>query len=1156
MGVSSSSGPSTAIVLFTDIVGSTELRVRLGEDAAEEVRRLHDRLVSGAIDTNHGRVVKGLGDGVMAVFTGAAEAVAAAVAIQRAVHRQHRASPDSPGFEIRVGLSAGDVTVEEGDCFGTPVVEAARLCAAAEGGQVLVTDVVRLLVGPLGGHRFKAIGALELKGLPEAVTALEVAWQAEAGARVPLPHALERPRSLPFVGRAAERERLTAAWKEALEGQRRVVLVGGEPGVGKSRLVSELARAVYEERAAVLYGTCDEELGLPYQAIAEALRTYAAVCPLEDLRLQLGPLGGELARLVPSLQDRIPDLSEPLRAEPETERYQLFEATVEFIARISEAAPVLLVMDDLHWAGKPTIVLLRHLVRSVGRKRLLVLGTYRDTEVPRGHPLVELLADLRREPGVERLALTGLDQSEVATLVETAAGHTLDADDLVFARAVHAETEGNPFFVEEVLRHLAETGPVVRRSGRWTTDRPVTELGIPAGVREVIGQRLALLPEAAEEVLAVAAVIGREFDVGLLSEASEVGEEIVLDVLEATEDARLITSTPGRLDRYAFSHALVRSTLYENLATARRLRLHRRVGRALEARPDAAARVAELARHFGEASGLGEVHRAVTYARRAGDGALADLAFEEAAAHYERGLAAITSDGPADPVTSCELKIALGDGLKRAGDIRYRAVLLEAAANAQALGDGQRLAEAVITLSPRGVPTALGQIDEEIVTLADAALSRLDPDDSPLRARLLAVLAVELTFTPEHHRRVELIREAIDVARRVGDPATLARVLASCHWCARDPDTLQELVVWAGELVALGGELDEAEAAFWGHLCHHDDLLEGGDIHGARADLEAAAELAARLRQPLATWRVAVRQTGDAIVAGQLADAEDLAESAWRMSLETAVDESFVTGIHTAHLFLLRYEEGRLRALETMVTELVDSQPRMVLWRAWLALLYCESQQGAHAADHVAALTADGLAGIPRDLFWLFVVSALGIVTATTEDEERSEALYEALVPYGGRVVSHGPFTWGPVDYTLGLLASSLGDFGSADGHFASAGEVCERMEAPLWLTRTRREWARMLKRRAGPGDAHRARQLAAQPSTAPRTVPRLPGGLTEREAQVLRLVVEGNTNREIAAALYLSEKTVARHLSNIFTKLGVTSRAAATAFALREGIA
>ena len=186
-------------------------------------------------------------------------------------------------------------------------------------------------------------------------------------------------------------------------------------------------------------------------------------------------------------------------------------------------------------------------------------------------------------------------------------------------------------------------------------------------MREVIGQHLALLPEAAEEVLAVAAVIGREFDVGLLSEASEVGEEIVLDVLEATEDARLITSTPGRLDRYAFSHALVRSTLYENLATARRLRLHRRVGRALEARPDAAARVAELARHFGEASGLGEVQRAVTYARRAGDGALADLAFEEAAAHYERGLAAITSDGPADPVTSCELKIALGDGLKRAG---------------------------------------------------------------------------------------------------------------------------------------------------------------------------------------------------------------------------------------------------------------------------------------------------------------------------------------------------------------------------------------------------------------------------------------------------------------------------------------------------------
>jgi DNA-binding CsgD family transcriptional regulator/tetratricopeptide (TPR) repeat protein len=770
-------------------------------------------------------------------------------------------------------------------------------------------------------------------------------------------------------------------------------------------------------------------------------------------------------------------------------------------------------------------------------------------------PLAEVLADLRREPGVERLALAGLDEANVAAFVEAAAGHAIDADDLAVVREIHTETEGNPFFVGEVLRHLTETGAMVQRDGRWTIAGPVSGLGIPEGVREVVGRRLARLPGAVNEVLAVAAVMGREFDVGLLTAATRVDEDGVLDALERAEEAHLIASVPIRPDCYAFSHALVRATLYDDLPTTRRLRLHRRIGRALEGRPDAEARVVELARHFGEAAGLGEMDRAVVYARRAGDRARAELALEEAAAHYERALAALELTGRPDATTRCDLQIALGDTLQLAGDPRHRAVLLEAAARARALDDAWRLGEVVVALNPRAIPSAMGRMDAEIVNLAEDALSGLGVVDSALRARVIAVLAVELTFASDQKRRNALIREAIDIARRVGDRAALAWVLVGCIWCARDPDGLEEMLAWADELVALGEELDNPEFAFWGHIFRHDGRLGGGDVLGATADLKAAEELAGQLRQPLSAWRVAVRRAGEASRTGRLNEAETLAVAGLQFSGE-AIDESWLTGVLAAHLFLLRYEQGRLAEVEETLAGLANSQPQLVLWRAWLAVVYCETQRPAQARMHLEALTADGLTQIPRDYFWWSVVAALGSVAATLEDHGRSQLFYEALVPYSGRVVSHGPLLTGPVDLTLGVLATTIGRYDDAERHFAASADLCQHMEAPAWLGRTRRAWARMLHRRSGPGDALRARQLSGQTPRRRQAAPALPGGLTEREAEVIRLVAKGKANREIAVALCLSDRTVARHLSNIFTKLGVNSRAAATVFAQREGIA
>ncbi|MGH9009086.1 MAG: ATP-binding protein, partial [Acidimicrobiia bacterium] len=447
---------ATATVLFTDLVGSTELRGRLGEEAAEDLRRKHDELLARAVEGHGGRVVKGLGDGIMAAFSGAADAVAAAVAIQQAVDRFNRSGKAPVPLAVRVGLSAGDVTFEDDDVHGTPVVEASRLCGAAVGGEILASEIVRWLGGAQGAPSFIPVGSLELKGLATPVPTVRVEWEPVRASTIPMPALLTDVGRI-FVGRDAELERLQQLWKEATAGERRVALLAGEPGVGKTRLAAEVAIRVNDRGGAVLAGRCDEDLGVPYQPFVEALRHFVDHTPSQALEERLGRYGGELARLVPELSERVADLPAPLRSDPETERYRLFDAVAAWLTAAAAEEPLVLVLDDLQWAAKPTLLLLRHIVRTSDVGRLLILGTYRDTELTHDHPLVELLADLRRDGTIERLPLSGLDDAGVAAFVEQAAGQALDEDGLALARAIYQETEGNPFFVREVLRHLAET---------------------------------------------------------------------------------------------------------------------------------------------------------------------------------------------------------------------------------------------------------------------------------------------------------------------------------------------------------------------------------------------------------------------------------------------------------------------------------------------------------------------------------------------------------------------------------------------------------------------------------------------------------------------------------------------------------------------------
>jgi class 3 adenylate cyclase/tetratricopeptide (TPR) repeat protein len=1078
----SSSRVGTVTVLFTDLVGSSELRARLGEEATEAVRRSHDALLAQAVREHQGRLVKGLGDGIMATFASAADAVGAAVAIQQAVEASNRRVSGN-AVAVRIGISAGDVTWERGDCHGTPVVEASRLCAGAEGGQILASDLVRGLARGRGAHLFRAVGALALKGLPEPVGACEVAWEPllgrwEGPGEIPLPPRLATQPQLGLFGRAAEQEALSLAWAKAKDGQRQVVLVAGEPGIGKTRLASEVARAAKAEGATVLLGTCDEDLGLPYLPFVEALRHYIAHAPEDVLTAHVRVHKGELGRLVPDLARRVPDLPPPQVAEAETERYLMFEAATGLLAAASQERPVVLLLDDLQWASLPELILLKHVVRSALPMRLLVIATYRDSELSRTHPLTATLADLRREFGVERLALRGLDDEAVVALIAAAAGHDLNEAGIALAHAIQQEAEGSPFFVTEILRHLSESGAVFQEGGRWRYRGDVAGLGIPESVREVIGRRLGRFSEATSRILGLAAVIGRQFDLALLARVAEASEDAVLDALEEATTAALITEVAGSTGRFAFTHALIRATLYDELSATRRARLHRRVGEALEEMtgPTPGARIDELAHHWLAATQVADATRAVGYARRAGEQALACLAYEEAAVQFERALAVLEPRDRAGELQRCDLLLALGDAQRRAADTRYRETMVAAAQLARRVGDAERLGRAALGCARPGGFYSSKNVDEELVALYEEANAALDTGDNMLRARILGQLAVELLYTPQRDRRLALSREALDIARRLDDRAGLARVLMAYLIANNDPTTLGERLALNRELEGLAEALDDLELHLFAANSQATALLESGDATRAERAVTRLERLATDLRQPFYLWWAHLGRAMLSVMRGE-ADAEEKALAALETGL--AAGQPDAAAAFGAQLFNLRHSLGRLDELTDTVRASVDEMPGTPAWRTALALLYCETDRPAEAREQLAVLAASGF-DVPLDWSWASAMADLAEVCGELRDPDLAAVVHARLRPVAAQVmVLSGLLTCqGSLALPLAIAATRLGRWDEAAEYFEQALAMNDRMGARPYVVRTRRAYAAMLLERNAPGDAARAAEL------------------------------------------------------------------------------
>jgi len=877
---------------------------------------------------------------------------------------------------------------------------------------------------------------------------------------------------------------ITVDLDAALAGRGGVVLVAGEPGIGKTRLVEELAAQASGRGVLVLWGRCWEGEGAPaFWPWVQVVRAYVQAADPTALRREMGAGAADIARLVPSLRERLLDLPALPPTEPEAARFRLFDSLTGFLRAAAARRPLLLVLDDLHWADAPSLALLRFMGRDL-EAGPLVVGSYRHTEVDQGHPLLGTLADLTRGQH-RRLLLGGLDEAEVASFIALVAGV---APSPGLAVAVHQQTDGNPFFVTEVVRLLASQGQLGQPA---ETGSPVLAGGLPEGVRAVVTQRLGRLSDDCRGVLEVAAVLGRGFQLRALQLASGRDSGQLLELLEESEGARVVEATPGGLASWRFVHTLVREVLYEGLPAARRVRLHGRVGEALEAvyAADLGPHLAELAHHFVTAAPAGEetVARAVQVATLAGRRAQELLAWEEAAGLFARALAVLELAEVPDQGERCDLLLALGAADMAASDVAAaRAAYQQAGELARRMGALEALASAALGL---GLEYTAGMVDPVEVGLLEEALAALGEGDSPLRARVLARLASALLFTTQVDRRLVLSEDAVQLARRLGDPATLAAVLHDRLLVigGTEQKVVAEGLAVATEVVELAERLGDRALALRGRGLRRTMLLELGDLAGFDADLTAAEQTAQELRQLHYRWQLPLARATRALLAGHFAEAEEQAVQG--LAIGQRAGDQAVEIYYAGAVLTLRFMQGRLGETIELFQDLATRFPMLPVSRTALAAALAETGRPVEARAEVERLAASDLTPVPRNTAWSLSLALLAYACHHLGDAELAAKLHGLLEPYADRNIATGRFgglCLGPASYFLGLLDLTLDRPGEAVRRFAPAAGLAERMQARPMVAMSCEGQARALLALDRPGDRPQPGPCSRRPPPPP----------------------------------------------------------------------
>ena len=881
----------------------------------------------------------------------------------------------------------------------------------------------------------------------------------------------------PLVGRERESARLREWWEADTRGDAQLLLVDGDAGIGKTRLVADLARAVEAEGVVVLWGHCDEEPVAPFQPFAEGLGRYFQSLSADQISRMPEWQLAELSRLVVRLREYVP-LPEEEVTDPESERFRFFEAVSATLDELSDRSFLLLVLDDLHWADEPTLLLMRHVLRGADPTKFGIVGMYIDTEVPADHRLRGLQADLRAEHAVDTVHLEGLQLPAVEELVR--AGGLAPA---ALAGELFSLTDGNPLFVDEMVRQL--------RDHEAVADDALLppDLNPPEAIRELVGRRVSRQPADVIYLLQAAAVAGPTFEAGIVGVAAELTPDQRLEALDRAEESRLLRRVGEVGDRYAFTHALVRGAIYGELLRGRRVRYHHKIAVATEkAHADAVdSYVNELAHHFSMGAALADAQKAVTYCTAAGERALRLLAFEEAVGHFARGLEVAEQYGEHDAAIRCDLLIALAEAQNRAGDaVRANANFERAAALARTMGDAERLAAAALRA---GTLSYLGIVDTspEQLRLLEEALSALPEEDSHVRAMVLARLGLFAAYSSglpaagARERARELNTAAVAMARRLDDRNALGYALNARMHALWGVDPAPERMAAGTELGEIADDVGDELLALHGHMWRIRELLVQGDVDAVH---EEVARFEARDTGPVHPLSASYSCNVAAMLAlieGDFARADELAPRA----MEKAEGyNDMVLSFHVALMLWTWWQRDELAMLGNTFREAVAEAPtEYPVVRAAAALIRAESGEPDVALAQLQDLSRMGWETIADDQTEgvSLAITAAACGTIGYRAREYAEQLYEHMRPYAGTaVVIRAPAAacLGPADHYLGLLAAATGDLALAEVHDEAALRLAKRMHSEPFATAAEVELARTLRQRGRAGDDERVAVL------------------------------------------------------------------------------